>query len=149
MGNMNVSPNMMIASPETRDAMVKGVKSAAEAAAKHIQQIKEAAGSDTGKAVLKGAVAGAALGAVSPLPAGTLIGTSVGAAAAAAAKAVEKASDSDKKALKAAALTGIIAGPIPALAAYAFCSGKAQSAFQKMVKFIQEHPEALLATAKP
>ena len=136
MGNMNIAPAMITASPEVREAIAKGVVSAKDTVAQHAQAIK---------AVAVGTAAGMVAGALSPIPGGAVIGGAAGAAIAAGAEAAKRVSD--PSALKKAAVIGLIAGPLPGLAAYAFCSGKAQSAWEKMKKFIVEHPEALLAKA--
>lgn len=149
MGNMNVTPNMITAPPETREAIAKGIVSAKDSVARHVKNIKDIAGTSDAKAIAAGAAVGAAAGAVSPIPGGTLIGAGIGAAAAAAANGVKKAAEQNSRAVKTALAVGLIAGPITGLTTYAFCSGKAQSAWEKMKKFVQEHPEALLATAGP
>lgn len=139
MGNLNVTPAMITASPEVREACAKGVVSAKDTVAKHVQSIKEVAGSETAQAI----ALGAAVGAVSPIPGGALLGGVAGAAA----EGVKKAIEEDKQAVKTATIVGLCAGPLTGLAAYAFCSGKAQSAYDKMMKFVKEHPDMLLAQA--
>src|SRR5688500_8736956 len=94
MGNMNIAPQMVTASPEAREALTQAAKGAAATAAKHLNQIKDSVG-DTGKAVAAGAIVGGAVGFASPIPGGTLIGTGVGAAAAAAGKAIANSAKAD------------------------------------------------------
>lgn len=151
MGNISVAPvSMIAASPEVREAASKVASSAKDSLAKHLQSIKQAAGTDTAKAIALGAAAGAVAGAVSPIPAGAMLGGVAGAAAGAAAAGAKKAAEksTEQKAVRTAIVVGLVAGPITGLTTYAFCSGKAKQAFDNMMKFVKEHPEALLAKAQ-
>lgn len=108
------------ASPETQQAIAKTVKSAADTAKQHLSELKKTIGEESSE-LTKDMATGAALGAVGGavlLPYPLPISMGIG--------------------------TGLGLGAGTAK----YVTDKAVCAFKKMIEFVKEHPEALVAQAK-
>ena len=108
------------ASPETQQAIAKAAKSASDTAKQHVCEIKKTLGDESSE-LKKDLATGAALGAVGGavlLPYPLPLSIGIGTG------------------------LGIGAG------AAKYVTDKAVCAFKKMIEFVKEHPEALVAQAK-